>query len=187
MVDLAENGTIVSIKAGSAFGMPRLYEFCKNPMVSFLNDNQLGDPKEIAKVENFVSINATFMTDITGQLCSEAIGPRQYSSVGGQLDFIRGACQAKEGRSYVTLRSTRTDKDGKVHSNIVARLPEGSIVTTPRVEAMYIVTEYGIADVYLKPIKDRIRALINVAHPQFREELKAQAIAQGNIFPDDFD
>jgi acyl-CoA hydrolase len=186
MVDLAEAGVITSMKAVGAFGMPRLYEFFSNPMVTFGNNHQILDPTNIAKVENLISINATLQVDLTGQCCSEAIGPMQYSSVGGQLDFIRGACMAKGGRSYITLRSTRTGKDGKLYSNIVACLPEGSIVTTPRAEPMFIVTEYGIADIYMKPIKDRIKALIAIAHPDFRDELKAKAIAQGNIFPDDF-
>jgi acyl-CoA hydrolase len=156
-------------------------------MVTFGDQKECLDPYNIAKVDNIVSINATLMIDLTGQCCSEAIGPTQYSCIGGQLDFVRGACMAKGGRSYITLRSTRKDREGKLISNIVACLPEGSIVTTPRSEPMFIVTEYGIADIYLRPIKDRIKALIAIAHPDFREELKARAIAQGNIFPDDFD
>lgn len=187
MVDLAEAGAAVSMKACGAFGMPRLYEFFDNPMVSFDSMEAILDPASIAKQDNLISVNATLMVDITGQLCSEAIGTRQYSSIGGQLDFVRGAAKAKGGRSYITLRSARKDKDGNLVSNIVPRLPEGSIVTTPRAEPMYIVTEYGVADIYLRSIKDRIKAMIEIAHPDFREELKREAIAQGNIFEDDFD
>lgn len=186
MVDLAECGAVVSMTACGAFGMPRLYDFFANPMVHFNDMKHLLLPEVIAQQKGLISINATLMVDLTGQLASEAIGPRQYSSIGGQLDFIRGACLAEGGRSYVTVRSTRKGKDGKVYSNIVPRIPDGTIITTPRAEPMFIVTEYGIADIYMKPVKDRIKALIAIAHPDFREELKAQAIAQGNIFEDDF-
>jgi acyl-CoA hydrolase len=186
MVDLAECGAVVEMRAIGAFGMPRLYDFFSDPMVSFDNAARSIDPYNIAKVKNLISINATLMVDLTGQLASEAIGPMQYSSIGGQLDFVRGACMAEGGRSYMTLRSTRTGKDGKLYSNIVPRIPDGTIITTTRAEPMFIVTEYGVADVYRKPIKDRIKALIAIAHPDFREELKREAISQGNIFEDDF-
>jgi acyl-CoA hydrolase len=187
MVDLAEAGVVTKIEAMGAFGMPRLYDFLSNPMCFFHSATNMMTPERIATVDGLVSVNATLMCDLTGQLCSEAVGATQYSSIGGQIDFIRGACMAKGGRSYVTLRSTRKGKDGKTYSNIVAHLPEYSIVTTSRAEPMYIVTEYGVADIYMKSIKTRIKALIAIAHPDFREELKQQAIAQGNIFPEDFD
>jgi acyl-CoA hydrolase len=186
MVDLIDCGVAKKVTVAGAFGNQRLYESFTNPIVSFSDCWDVLEPASIAQQENFVSINATLMTDITGQLCSEAIGVSQYSAMGGQIDFVRGSAKAKNGRSFVALRSTRTDKEGRRHSNIVAKLPEGSIVSTPRYEVMYLVTEWGVADVYCRSIKERIKAIINIAHPDFREELKAQAIAQGNIFPDDF-
>ena len=187
MVDLAEAGVVTKMEAIGAFGMPRLYDFFANPMCSFDKAERMINPWNIAEHENLISVNATFMVDLTGQMASEAIGPRQYASTGGQLDFVRGATLSKGGKSYMCLRSARRDSEGNLHSNIVAQMPKGTIITTSRQEAMYIVTEYGIADVFRRPIKDRIKALIAVAHPDCREELKAQAIAQGNIFEDDFD
>ena len=126
------------------------------------------------------------MIDITGQACSEAQGSKQYSAVGGSFGFLSGAPRAKNGRSFLCLRSTFTDKAGAMHSNIVSALPEGSIVTTPRYLPQYIVTEYGVADVYLRTIKERIKALIPIAHPDFREALKYQAIELGMIGEEDF-
>lgn len=128
------------------------------------------------KQENLVAINATFMVDLLGQACSEAQGLTSYSGAGGSFVYIYGAMLAKGGRSFLCLRSTYTDKKGVLHSNIVPWLPEGSIVTTPKNYQMYIVSEYGLADVYLKTIKDRIRALIKIAHPDFRMELKEKFV-----------
>jgi acyl-CoA hydrolase len=187
MVDLLESGAVDHVYAGGAFGDQRLYDIFDDPRVSFSDCWDQLEPESIGKTPNFVSINATLMTDIIGQCCSEAIGVTQYSAIGGQIDCVRGAAKSKGGKSFICLRSTRKDKEGKVHSNIVAKLPEGSIVTTPRYDVMYLVTEYGIADIFLRSNKERIKAIINIAHPDFREELRAQAIGQGNMFPEDFD
>ncbi|MDR1603930.1 MAG: hypothetical protein LBS10_03955 [Gracilibacteraceae bacterium] len=187
MVDLLECGAVDHIYAAGAFGDQRLYDMFDDPRVSFSDCRDQLEPESIGKVPNFVSINATMLTDIIGQCCSEAIGVTQYSAVGGQIDFVRGAAKSPGGKSFMCLRSTRKDKEGRVHSNIVAKLPEGSIVSTPRYDVMYLVTEYGVADVFLRSNKERIKAIINIAHPDFRAELRAQAIAQGNMFPDDFD
>lgn len=130
----------------------------------------------IDKQENFVAINATFMVDLLGQACSEAQGLKPYSGAGGSLAYIYGAMRAPGGRSFLTLRSTYKDHDGNRHSNIVPWLPEGCIVTTPKNIQMYIVSEWGVADIYLKTTTDRIRALIKIAHPDYREELKEKIL-----------
>ena len=188
MIDLAEAGIVKDIKMAGAFGSKELYKWLgeHGDIVTLLDVNDVITPEAVAKVDNIVAINSTFMIDITGQACSEAQGIRQYSAVGGSFAFLSGAPRAKNGRSFLCLRSTYTDKAGQTRSNIVAALPEGSIVTTPRYLPQYIVTEYGVADIYLRSNKERIKALIPIAHPDFRDQLKQQAIELGLIGEDDF-
>lgn len=189
MIDLAEAGVVKEIKMAGAFGSAELYKWLgeHGDIVTMLDVEDVINPNAVAKVDGIVAINATFMMDITGQCCSEAQGVHQYSGVGGSFAFLSGAPRAKNGKSFLCLRSTFTDKAGKVRSNIVSQLPEGSIVTTPRYLPQYVVTEYGVANIYLKSNKDRIRALLPIAHPDFREELKQQAIALGYMGEEDFD
>ncbi len=113
-------------------------------------------------------INSCIQLDLTGQICSESIGIKQFSGVGGQVDFMRGASMADDGKSIIAIPSTASK--GKV-SRIVPILDEGAIVTTTRNDVHYVVTEYGIADLRGKSVKERGRALISIAHPDFREEL----------------
>jgi acyl-CoA hydrolase len=190
-VDLAEQGVIRSIKAAGAFGMPRLYKFLgESDLVELSTSDDVIAFDAVAQEDNFVGINACLMADVTGQACSEAIGPLQYSSVGGQLDFVKGCNKArnngKNSVCFLALRSTYKDKDGTLKSNIVTEFPASSIVTTPRGETMYFVTEYGVADVYCKSINDRVKAMISIAHPDFRDELKQKAIGLGIVFEEDF-
>jgi acyl-CoA hydrolase len=138
-------------------------------------------PSAIGKNDNFVSINACLMVDLTGQVCSESIGFRQYSSTGGQLDYVRGAALSKGGKSFLCLPSVNVDKKGNMRSTISTRLPAGQVVTVPRTDVMYVVTEYGIADLYNKSISERVEALIAIAHPDFRESLRNEAIEAGLI------
>lgn len=188
MIELAETGIVKDIRMAGAFGTKELYEWLgkRGDIVTLLDVDEVINPNAIAKVDNIVAINSTFMIDITGQACSEAQGVRQYSGVGGSFAFLSGAPLAKNGRSFLCVRSTFTDKKGTVHSNIVSELPKGSIVTTPRYIPQYIVTEFGVANIYLKSNKDRIKALIPIAHPDFREQLKAQAIELGLMGEEDF-
>lgn len=191
VVDLAKKGALKKVIAAGAFGMERLYDFLgTSDLVEFRTAEGAIAPEAVATNRNFIGINATLMADVTGQACSEAIGSLQYSSVGGQLDFVKGAnLGANRGMNsicFIALRSTYTDKDGNLRSNIVTEFPKGSVVTTPRGEAMCFVTEYGVANVYLRSITDRVKAMISIAHPDFREELKQRAIAQGIIFEEDF-
>ena len=127
------------------------------------------------------------MIDLTGQACSEAQGVRQYSAVGGSFAFLSGVPKAENGRSFLCLRSTYKDHSGERHSNVVPWLPEGSIVTTPKVFVMYLVSEWGVADVFCKSIPDRIRAIIKIAHPDYRKELMEKIVTTPLIGEDDFE
>lgn len=151
-------------------GTRRLYDYVDdNPSVYMAPATYVNNPLVIAQNDNFVSINACVQVDFTGQICSESVGSKQISAVGGQVDFIRGATMAKNGRAIIAMPSTA--KGGKV-SKIVPFLDEGAAVTTNRYDAMYIITEYGIARMRGLSLRDRARALINIAHPDFRDELK---------------
>ncbi|MFN3283767.1 MAG: acetyl-CoA hydrolase/transferase C-terminal domain-containing protein, partial [Pseudothermotoga sp.] len=127
----------------------------------------------ICQNDKMVSINTALMVDLTGNVCSEALGTQHYSGTGGQLDTHRGAIKSKGGKGIIALRSTA--KNGTV-STIVPTLPVGSPITVPRQEVDYIVTEWGVAWLRGKTIKERARALIEIAHPDFRETLKNEAI-----------
>jgi acetyl-CoA hydrolase len=123
-----------------------------------------------------VAINSAIEVDLTGQICADSIGPKLYSGVGGQLDFIYGASRSKGGVPIIALPSTTTTRDGQVISRIVTMLKRGAGVVTSRNHVRYVITEYGVADLYGKSIRQRGQALINVAHPDFREELKREAV-----------
>ena len=112
--------------------------------------------------------------DVTGQVNAESIGPRQYSGTGGQLEWVVGSQWSKGGKSILALRSSYRDKAGVLHSKIVPQLAPGSVVTTPRTCVQYVVTEYGVADLKYKSTVERARALIAIAHPDFRRELERQ-------------
>lgn len=182
MMYLAKRGAISGKQvAGFAQGSQALYDYISEGHVEFMPLSIINDPVEISKNDNMISINTCIMADLTGQVCSESIGFRQYSGTGGQLDFVRGAAMSKVGKSFLCLSSTRTDKQGKRHSKITVDFPKGAVVTTPRSDVMYIVTEYGIADLYLRSIEDRVHAMISIAHPDFRKELHEQAVQNGLI------
>lgn len=151
------------------------------PYIKLAPIDEINDPFETGKVPNFVSINSCFMTDLTGQVCSENVAGKQYSGTGGQLDFVRAAALSEGGRSILCLKSTYRRRDGTLESNIKAVLPEGAVVTTPRTDVMYIATEYGVANVYDLPFEERAYRLINIAHPSFRKPLFKEAVERGII------
>lgn len=162
-----------------AYGSKKMYEFLdENPAVLFLRGRYVNDPYVIAQNEKMVSINTALMVDLTGNVCSEAIGTRHYSGTGGQLDTHRGAVKSKGGKGIIAMRSTA--KDGTV-STIVPMLPAGSPITVPRQELDYIVTEWGAVRLRGLPTRKRVQALISIAHPDFREELTKQAKEIGLI------
>jgi acyl-CoA hydrolase len=154
-------------------GTDRLYRFIDdNPLFHFDSADVTNDPRVIAQNPRMVAINAALQVDLTGQVNADTLGSRQFSGVGGQADFARGAAMSDGGVPIVALPSTA--KGGMV-SRIVATLPVGSSVTTSRWDGVVVVTEFGSAELWGKNTRQRASALINVAHPKFREELAKQA------------
>lgn len=154
---------------GAAFGSKILCDYINNnPSVEMHPIDYVNNPIEIAKNDNMVSINSCLQVDLLGQVVSDTIGLSQFSAVGGQVDFVRGATMSKGGRSIIAMPSTA--RKGTV-SRIVPIITEGSAVTTPRNDVNYVVTEYGIAQLKGKTLKERTKELIRIAHPKFRPAL----------------
>jgi 4-hydroxybutyrate CoA-transferase len=152
-------------------GTRRLYDFVDhNPDVELRPVDYVNNPFIIAQNDNLISINSCVQVDLMGQVASETIGPKQISGVGGQVDFVRGASASKGGVSIMAMPST---VKGKV-SKIVPLLDEGAAVTTSRNDIDYVVTEYGVAALKGRTLRQRARALIEIAHPDFRDGLKAE-------------
>ncbi len=150
-------------------GSKKLYDFVNNnPVVELYPVDYVNDPLTIMKNNKMVSINSALQVDLMGQVCAEAIGLKQFSGVGGQVDYIRGVSMAEDGKAIIAMPSTAAK--GKL-SRIVPFLDHGSCVTTSRNDVEYIVTEYGIANLRGKSLKQRAKALISIAHPDFRDEL----------------
>ncbi|MGD0806367.1 MAG: acetyl-CoA hydrolase/transferase C-terminal domain-containing protein, partial [Anaerolineales bacterium] len=185
VADLAEAGVITNArktihqgKIISAFliGTRRLYDFVDdNPFVELHPIEYVNDPFVVSRNDNMVAINSAIELDLTGQVCADSIGTRFYSGVGGQLDFIYGASRSKGGRAIIALPSTTRRSDGTLVSRIVPMLTAGAGVTTTRNHVHTVVTEFGAAHLYGRNIRQRARALIDIAHPDFREELARQA------------
>ena len=155
-----------------AMGTKKLYDFLDgNPDCLLAPVDYTNDPFLIAQNDNMICLNNAIEVDLYGQTASETSGPRQISGTGGQLDFITGALEAEHGRAFLAMHATFTDRDGNLHSNIIPRFTAGDIITTPRTQAPNIVTEYGIASLPGKTTWQRAEALINIAHPDFRDEL----------------
>lgn len=158
-----------------ALGAQYLYDFIdRNPEVEFHPVDYTNLPHNIMRNDRVVSINNTTQVDLQGQAASETDGFRHISGTGGQLQFVRGAYGSKGGKSFMCLASTY-DKKGERKSRIVTALTRGNVVTTPRTDMMYVVTEYGMVNLKGRSIAERARALISIAHPDFREELERDA------------
>ena len=185
VVDLVERGVVNNerktlhpgkIVAGFVLGTRRLYQFVdNNPIVEMHPTEYVNDPFIIAQNERMVAINSAIEVDLTGQVCADSIGARLYSGVGGQLDFMRGAARSRGGKPIIALPSVVETSSGERFSRIVPMLKQGAGVVTTRNDVHYVVTEFGVADLYGRSIRQRARALIDVAHPDFREELEARA------------
>jgi len=182
VVDLVDAGVLTNARktlhtgkiiAGFILGTQRLYDWVDdNPLIELHPTEYVNDPFVIAQNERMVAVNSAIEVDLTGQVCADSIGTRLFSGVGGQLDFIYGASRSKGGVPIIALPST-----AKNFSRIVTTLKPGAGVVTSRNHVRYIVTEYGVADLYGKTIRQRSQQLINIAHPQFREQLIAEAKA----------
>lgn len=191
IIDLIESGVITCSKkninhgkvvASFCMGSQRLYDYIdNNSFFEFHPTEYVNDPYLIGQHDKMVGINVGLEIDLTGQVCADSLGYKFYSGIGGQVDFIRGCARSREGKAIIAMPSTA--KDGTV-SRIVTKLTEGAGVVTTRGDVHYIVTEYGIAYLHGKSIRERVLALINIAHPKFRNELLHAAKAQKYIHED---
>ena len=164
-----------------AYGSQRIYDYIDdNPSFVLLPTNYVNDPYVIAQNDNMISVNAAVEVDLWGQVCAETIGTRILSGTGGQVDFVRGACQSKGGKSFIAFSSTVNLK-GTLKSKIQPILAPGSVCTTGKNDVDYIVTEYGIAKLRGRPLSERVRSLIAIAHPDFRDELTFEAKKLGML------
>jgi acyl-CoA hydrolase/GNAT superfamily N-acetyltransferase len=194
IVDLVEKGVITCKKktihkgkiiCSFVMGSRRLYDFVdNNPFVEFHPSNYCNDPFIISQNKKQVAINATLTIDLTGQINADSLGPLFYSGIGGQVDFVRGASRSKGGKPISVLPSTATLKDGSVVSRIVPYLQPGSGVVITRGDIHYVVTEWGIAYLFGKSIRQRVLQMINIAHPDFREELLEYAKKVKYVYAD---
>ena len=181
LIDLVERGIITNqhktihphhIVTGFALGSKKLYDFIDdNPKVRFLDIAYVNNTNVIRKNPKVTAVNSAIEIDLSGQGCADSIGSKIYSGVGGQMDFIRGAAKSEGGKPIIALPSTT--KTGE--SKIVARLKEGAGVVTTRAHMHYVVTEYGVAYLHGQPLRERMRQLIAIAHPNHREELAKSA------------
>lgn len=184
VVDLVESGAIDNsrkrihrgkIVTGFVTGTKRLYDFVNdNPGVAFLGSDYVNRSANIARNPKVTAINSAVEVDLTGQVCADSIGSRVISGVGGQMDFIRGAMLSEGGKAIIAI----TSRTKKGQSRIVSFLKQGAGVVTTRAHVHYVITEYGIADLYGKTLGERTQALLQIAHPDDREELARAYFAQ---------
>jgi acetyl-CoA hydrolase len=193
-VELFESGVITGeaktlhkgkIIASFVLGSKRTFDFLdNNPFVEFHPSDYVNDPFVIARNDRMVAINSALSVDLTGQVCADSVGRSIYSGFGGQVDFIRGAARSRGGVPIIALPSTA--KRGSV-SRIVDALAEGSGVVTSRGDVHYVVTEYGIANLHGRSLRERAEALIACAHPDHREELveaaRRRRLIGSDLFP----
>jgi acyl-CoA hydrolase len=188
MIDLVEAGFVTGARKALnryqmvftfALGSKRQYDFIhRNPRALSCPVDYTNLPHNIMQNERVVSINNTTQVDLQGQAASESAGHRHLTGTGGQLQFVRGAYASRGGKSFMCLASTY-EKRGVRESRIVATLTPGNVVTTPRTDVMYVVTEYGLVNLKGKSVAERAKALIGIAHPDFREPLEREARSLG--------
>ena len=186
MVDLIECGAVNNSKkqihkgktvTTFAYGAQKIYDFLDdNPSVLIMPVDYVNDPDVICLNDNMISINAALEVDFWGQACAESVGTKHMSGSGGQIDYVRGACQSKGGKSFIAFASTA--KNGTI-SKIKSTLAEGAVVTTSKNDVDYIVTEYGLAHLRGRSLSERTKQLIAIAHPDFRDELTFEAKKRG--------
>lgn len=179
LIDLVEKGIVTNdrkslhpgkIIAGFMFGSQRLYEFVQdNPIIEMHPTDYVNDPFVIAQNDKMIAINSAIEVDLTGQVAADSIGTNFYSGIGGQVDFIRGAARSLGGKPIIALPSTA--KAGGI-SRIVPQLKPGAGVVTSRGDVHYVVTEFGVASLHGKSVRERANELVNISHPHFRDELR---------------
>ena len=185
VIELVEAGVINGARktlhpgkiiAGFMLGTHRLYQWANDfPMIELHRTEYVNSPFVIAQNARMVAMNSAIEVDLTGQVCADSIGPKMYSGVGGQMDFIYGASLSEGGLPIIAMPAFSTLRDGSVLSRIVPTLKPGAGVTTSRNHIHYVVTEYGMVDLYGKSLRQRAQLLISIAHPDFRDELTHQA------------
>lgn len=181
LIDLVERGVVTGeekhnhpgkIVAGFAMGTRRLYDFIDdNPLIAMLDTAYVNNPQVISRNPKVTTLNSAIEIDLSGQVCADSIGTRLYSGVGGQMDFMRGAALSEGGKPIIALSSITS----KGEARIVPYLKKGAGVVTTRAQVHYVVTEYGIAELYAKNLRQRAAALIEIAHPSHRAELEKAA------------
>jgi 4-hydroxybutyrate CoA-transferase len=181
VVDLYEEGVITNTRktlhrdkmvASFLMGTRRLYDFVDdNPAVNMFPVNYVNDPYLIGENDDVVAINSAIQVDLMGQVVADSVGPVQFSGIGGQVDFVRGAARSKGGKSIIALPATA--KRGEV-SRIVAQIGAGAAVTTMRADVDYVVTEFGVAKLKGRTLRERAFALLDIADPKFRDEIVAE-------------
>ena len=182
MVELVEQGIVTNEKktlhpgkivASFVLGTRPLFDFIhNNPIVEFHPSDYVNDPFVICQNDKMVSVNSAIQVDLTGQVCADSIGDSIYSGFGGQVDFVRGANRAKDGKAIIALLATAR---GTTVSRICSYLDEGAGVVTSRADVNYVATEFGVAELHGRTLRERAKALIAIAHPDFREELERAA------------
>jgi acetyl-CoA hydrolase len=182
IIGLVEKGVITNerktlhpgkIIAGFVLGTRKLYDFIdNNPQIEFHRQEYVNDPFIISKNYKMVAINSAIEVDVTGQVCSDSIGTKLYSGFGGQVDFIRGAARSDGGKPIIALPSSA--KNDTI-SKIVPFLKQGAGVVSSRADIHYVITEYGVAQLFGKTVRQRVKELINIAHPNFRDDLMKYA------------
>src|SRR5262249_33718771 len=194
MIDLIDAGLVTGARKNVnpfqvvftfAAGSRRQYAFIdRNPAVHGCPVDYTNLPRNIMRNDRVVSINNTTEIDLQGQAASETAGHRHLTGTGGQLQFVRGAYASRGGKSFMSLAST-SERGGARKSRIVCTLTAGNVVTTPRTDVMYVVTEYGMVNLKGLSVAERARALVSIAHPDFREQLEREA-RENNLLPRGF-
>lgn len=190
VVDLIEGGVITGrrknihrgkVVTSFCMGSRRLYDYVDdNPVFEFIGVDWVNDPLVISRHDDMVAINSAIQVDLTGQVCADSIGHKFFSGIGGQADFIRGASRSRGGKPIIAIRSTA---ENDTVSRIVPVLSEGAGIVTSRGDVHYVVTEYGVANLYGRTVRERTLALISIAHPTFRQELLDAAKARHYVLP----
>ena len=190
MMELMKNGNVTNKNKGFMDGLSVFaFSMGSNEMYNFMDHNPdlyagtfpfVNDPRNIAKNKRMMSINTAMSVDLFGQVAADSMGWSQQSAVGGQIDFVKGAQWSEGGKSIIALASS-FEKNGQRQSKICLNFPAGTAVTTPRSEVQYVATEYGCVNLKKLNMSDRVRAMISLAHPDFRDQLRDEAREHGLI------